>query len=151
MNIPDMAGILENPNLIGGTFEKLAREYGINLVVLFGSLAKNRKRENSDMDIAILFSSPHLEITLELESSFADGLWQAMRPRCEIDLVVLNQAGTLLKRNVARTGIPLYEAAPGIWRGFRTRSFREFEDEEKFRKRRWKYTLRRIESESASR
>ena len=128
----------------------LARTYGLSLIVLFGSTARGARKPESDVDIGLLFSSLGSEVTLELESSVAQALWRLWEPRCELDVVVLNRAGALMKRNVAIFGIPLFTLSSSVWRSFRLRAFREFEDGERFRRRRQLQTLRRLSHESHS-
>lgn len=127
----------------------VAEEFGLSLIVLFGSTTRGRRKPDSDLDIGVLFVSGHPEITLQQESLIASELWRAMRPRCELDIVVLNRASSILKYNVARFGIPLFTSSPRDWRAFRVRAFREFEDNARFRNRRWEQTLRRLRSESS--
>lgn len=79
------------------TIEFVARKYGLKMVVLFGSVAKNRANQNSDIDIAVLSFAPlvfkkELELRLELQDLF----------KKEIDLVFLQDAGPLLLGQIAK-------------------------------------------------
>lgn len=81
----------------------IARKYGLKMVVLFGSVAKNRANQNSDIDIAILSFEPfflkkELELRYELQSLFEK----------EVDLVFLQDAGALLLGQIAREGKLLF-------------------------------------------
>jgi uncharacterized protein len=123
----------------------MAREHGLDLIVLFGSTARGRRREGSDMDIAIQFvgSCPQ-PLTLEQEAMASDALFRALRPRCELDVVLLNGASPLLRWNVAQHGIPLHAASPSHWVSYRIRAHREYEDTARFRRRQWEVLLRRL-------
>jgi uncharacterized protein len=129
----------------------VAREHGIDLIVLFGSTARGRRREGSDVDIAIHFAGPCPQVpTLEQEAMASDALFRALRPRCELDVVLLNGASPLLRWNVAQHGIPLHAASPSHWVSYRIRAHREYEDTARFRRRQWELLLRRL-SDGANR
>jgi hypothetical protein len=61
-----------------------------------------------------------------------------------LDVVSLHGASPLLKWNVARYGIPLYSATPTTWTLFRIHARHEYEDNARFRERRWQRLLRRL-------
>jgi uncharacterized protein len=123
----------------------VAREHGLDLIVLFGSTARGRRREGSDMDIAIRFAGPGPQApTLEQEAMASDALFRALRPRCELDVVLLNGASPLLRWNVTQHGIPLHAASPSHRVSYRIRAHREYEDTARFRRRQWESLLRRL-------
>lgn len=74
------------------TIRTICNSYGIEIIFLFGSHAKNRATEKSDYDIGV-YLREHIspEKTWELQCSFMD-----IYERCDIDLVVLNDASPLL-------------------------------------------------------
>lgn len=81
----------------------IARKYNLKMVVLFGSVAKNRANQNSDIDIAIssfvpLILKKELELRHELQYLF----------KKEIDLVFLQNAGALLLGQIAKEGKLLF-------------------------------------------
>ncbi len=125
-------------------FETLARKGNLSLVVLFGSYATGRENAGSDLDIAVLLSDTDDDDPLHTEAVIAREIWMLLNPACEIDLIILNTAGSLMKRNVANTGIPLYVSSPELWRAFRLRACREFENDARFRERRWQQVKRNI-------
>ena len=85
---------------------QLAREYGIDMLVLFGSQAMGAKHKSSDVDIAYLGKR---ELSLREESLLAAGLAEAFRGK-SIDLVSLRDAPPLLIYQIARHGKLLYSA-----------------------------------------
>jgi len=125
-------------------FENLAQRFSIGMIVLFGSIANDRAGSESDIDIGILLNGSISDDSLQIESSISRELWKMLHPRREIDLVILNSASSLMKCNVAKSGIPLYLSSPELWRSFRLRAFREFEDDMRFRNRRWEQVKRSI-------
>lgn len=111
-----------------------ARKLGLELVVLFGSRVKGRAVPRSDVDIAVsrpLQPRPgpreagHDELDFrvigELEAAFAGTLG-------ELDVTVLNGANPLIQYEVAKTGIPLFERAPGSFAKFQSYAARRFDD-----------------------
>lgn len=81
----------------------IASKYGLKMVVLFGSVAKNRANQNSDIDIAILpfktlVLKKELELRYELQYFF----------KKDVDLVFLQDAGALLLGQIAKEGKLLF-------------------------------------------
>lgn len=87
----------------------------LRLAVLFGSWATGRARENSDFDVGIIPIDPHLSLREEL--ALASVLSAAVS--AEVDLVRLDGDVPLLGAEVARTGICLFESAPGAFAAYR--------------------------------
>lgn len=79
--------------------------YNIKLIYVFGSYAKNKSNRKSDLDIAILLEDGYnptikLNIIGELVDIFN---------RNDVDLVILNSANPVLKHQIIKHGIVLYE------------------------------------------
>ena len=94
----------------------------VRLAVLFGSTVRAQIRPDSDVDIAILPDQSGLDDEDEL--SLAREL--TLAARAEVDLVRLDTASTLLKWQIATTGIPLTERAPGEFARFQARAASEY-------------------------
>jgi predicted nucleotidyltransferase len=96
----------------------------LRLAVLFGSRATGRSREGSDFDIGIVpvdaALSLHDELVLASELSAAVS--------AEVDVVRLDGDEPLLGAEVARTGICLYEAAPGVFAAYRATAISQWID-----------------------
>jgi uncharacterized protein len=87
----------------------------LRLAVLFGSRATGAARDDSDVDLGIIPCDPKLVLRDELgEASRLSGLLGL-----EIDLVRLDQDNPLLGREVALTGVCLFEAEPGMFSAYR--------------------------------
>jgi len=70
----------------------LCNLYGIEIIFLFGSHAKGRATTKSDFDIGVYLCNRISSVkTWELQCSFID-----IYKRCNIDLVILNDASPLL-------------------------------------------------------
>jgi predicted nucleotidyltransferase len=98
----------------------------LDLLVLFGSTVKDRRRTSSDIDLAIRCSGP----------ADLDALYLALAPRVgtdRLDLVDLRRAGSLLAFEVARWGRLLFERRPGAFREFQSLASRRYCDTAKLR------------------
>lgn len=107
---------------------EIAQQFGLDLIVLFGSHAKDRVRPGSDVDIAVrAIQRPWGDWNWECE--VADALSGVIRVGGgEIDIVFLNGASPLLMFEVARSGHVLYEKEWGIFSEFRSYAARVYYD-----------------------
>jgi predicted nucleotidyltransferase len=87
----------------------------LRLAVLFGSAATGRARAGSDVDVGIIPADPALALHDEL--ALAAALSAAVS--AEVDLVRLDADAPLLGAQVAREGVCLLEAEPGVFAAFR--------------------------------
>lgn len=87
---------------------------GVVLVVLFGSVARGGARDSSDVDIGVLGANfwDALKIGAELGAAFGR----------EPHVVDLATASDLLRFQVAREGLPLFQGAPDAWPRFQAES-----------------------------
>jgi predicted nucleotidyltransferase len=99
----------------------------VELVVLFGSVARGRARRGSDVDVAVRCDGPidHDRLYLALAARLGTGA---------LDLVDLRRAGSLLAFQVARQGRLLYERRPGVFRAFQSLAARRYWDAARFRR-----------------
>ncbi|MBI5842816.1 MAG: nucleotidyltransferase domain-containing protein [Chloroflexi bacterium] len=119
--------------------QPIAQKYGLRFIVLFGSVARGRVHEESDIDIGVLAERPltlnrRLKLWLELSNLF----------RAEIDLAVLNHAEPVFGFEVARDGELLYERDNFAWENWRSYKIRQFWDTGKFRDDLERYVARRV-------
>lgn len=95
-------------------------------VYLFGSYARNREKETSDIDLAI-FVDPHGKVDeSELKRNLIVGLSRVLRK--EIHPVVLNHAGEMLSAQVFKYGSCLYNSKPHILSRFKAEQFSKIAD-----------------------
>ena len=114
--------------------EKVCRERGIRLLVLFGSRAKGSGRRASDTDLAVL-----LDRRADLDERFAleDVLAKSLEVKGRLDLIVLNTLeSTTLGREIVRTGKVLYDRDGEQWPEFASLAMRKYADFEPYRRRR---------------
>jgi predicted nucleotidyltransferase len=91
---------------------------------LFGSYAKGSPRAGSDLDIAVLVKEASL-------NSFSLLSFSVLLHRIcnrEADVVLLNRAGELLKREVRRTGILVFERDAEARKRFEIMGRKSYED-----------------------
>lgn len=99
----------------------------LELVVLFGSTVKGRRRAVSDVDVAVRCA----------EAADLDSLYLVLAPRFGtngLDIVDLRRASPLLAMEVARSGRLLYENRPGAFRQFQSLASRRYCDTAKLRR-----------------
>lgn len=83
------------------------RQPHIVAVILFGSRAKQKARPDSDWDIAVLrdpqaTSTEELSLRLSWMADLEEGLGGP------VEIVFLNEAGPVLRRQILSTGKPVY-------------------------------------------
>ena len=80
----------------GKLLKHVARKYGLDLVVLFGSHASGRARAGSDVDIAVRRRPGRIHNdSLKLE--IASALERAFPEAAEVDVAFLNEASSLIE------------------------------------------------------
>ena len=101
----------------------VANAHALSLLVLFGSRARAEAHDGSDWDFGYLGAQVDLDglrlaLAEALTSRAAPG--PSARPAVvDIDLVDLARVGALLRFNVARDGLALYESRPWLFTDFR--------------------------------
>jgi predicted nucleotidyltransferase len=95
-------------------------------VYLFGSRARGRARETSDIDLAVLVDPQAMRDVPELKRALMIGLSGMLRK--EIHLVILNNAGEALSAQVFKHGKCLYNSKAGILTRFKTAQFSKIAD-----------------------
>jgi len=117
-----------------------AEEFDLRLIVLFGSFARGRAYQDSDVDIGVLVSRPLSTVQRTKLWSCLSQLFQA-----DVDLTVLNHVEPLLGYRVARDGVVLLEAEPRVWEGWKSCVVRRYWDTHKYRDALKDYVTRRAE------
>ena len=108
--------------------ERIARAYGIRLLLQFGSTVTRHVHAKSDVDLAVLLEQPAL--TLDEQSRLAHDL-QALFPEGEVDLAILNHADPLFLKEI--TGAcPLLYGPPAELRRLQVLAFKRYQDHRKY-------------------
>ena len=90
------------------------------MAVVFGSRAKAAAVRGSDLDIGVLTDEPADLTRLGVAAERATHL--------VVDLVHLNTAPPLLRFEIARDGVVVFERTPGTWSDFRRRAMVDWWD-----------------------
>lgn len=106
--------------------ERVGRELGCRLIVLFGSAGRVDGRVSEDVDLGLLGTGPLDTVAVTNRLIRELGIQQ-------VDVSDLGRADPLLLAIVARDGIPLYEARPGEFARFASLGLRRYFDTRKFR------------------
>ncbi|MFP4582297.1 MAG: type VII toxin-antitoxin system MntA family adenylyltransferase antitoxin [Desulfococcaceae bacterium] len=101
----------------------LEAEPVVLFALIFGSFARGEERPDSDLDVAVYFSSPPegLEV-LEWLNRLSNAAER------EVDLVVLNRASPLLRHQVMRHRIRLLVRDEAAYVRFRERTMRDYDE-----------------------
>jgi predicted nucleotidyltransferase len=122
---------------------RIARLYGLDLIVLFGSQAKGRARPGSDMDVAILPGGRPRPFDAATWNSLTEDLAQTLQAPDGVDMIDLRGASPLLQYEVARSGVLLHARRTEQFSRFRLYASRRFDDNRKFFEAQARYLRRR--------
>jgi len=112
----------------------------VQAVFLFGSFAKGKDRAASDVDLAVLLDpampeESYLDRRLQYMSDLSNRLGR------EADVIILNEAGPVLKHQVFEFGQLLYETDHQKTTSFKARAMLEYVDWLPYKERLDKATL----------
>jgi predicted nucleotidyltransferase len=102
--------------------ERIAKKFGLELIILFGSFAVSKNRDDSDMDIAV---SSEKELSFQRQISLINALTAIFRT--EVDLSILNKANPLLLFQISEKAILLFGTSEDFFK-FKLRAFRMYHD-----------------------
>ncbi len=103
---------------------KLLEKFHIEFVVLFGSIATGTGREESDIDLGVLF---HRALSRREEESLVDFLRKLLKVD-RLDVVCLNDVSCALRYEATQNGVLLLEREEDKYLNFCIRTFKEFEE-----------------------
>ena len=101
-----------------------SKQRAVLAAYVFGSVAKKDNRKPGDIDIAVLLDDKHSQSFSVL--SFISTLEKTIGNR--VDLVILNRAGEVLKYEVRRSGIIVFERSPEARKKFEIYCRKTYED-----------------------
>ncbi|HEX9942590.1 MAG TPA: nucleotidyltransferase domain-containing protein [Thermoanaerobaculia bacterium] len=102
---------------------------GISVLVVFGSRARGNPRPDSDLDVAVLPESRDSRDRRHLQARVAAALAE-LAPGGRVDVVILDEAGDVLRQRIMETGRVLLCRDPEAWKELRVRTMREYGDRE---------------------
>lgn len=104
--------------------EALARE-GVILCYLFGSFAHGTPRKDSDVDIGVLYEAAPQDRDAATAKVLA--ALEHLAPAHELDVAILNDAGPLLRQQIASRGQVLFARSRADELAFQIRSMHDYE------------------------
>ncbi len=113
----------ETSNVRPSALLDVARKHHLALIVIFGSRAKGRASERSDIDVGAL---PIRGKKFDPLKFFCD--ISPILNKGNVDVIDLREAPDLLNWNVAQEGIPIFVQDAGVWDSFRIRAIQHYED-----------------------
>lgn len=100
-----------------------------SLVFIFGSIVSGHMTEQSDIDIAVLFShKPQFHEILSTKDEVCTVIGR------EIDLVVLNDSSPVIRMQVLKNGVLIVNKDRAIYNNFFVRTIKEYDDLKRLRK-----------------
>jgi predicted nucleotidyltransferase len=118
----------------------IATKYGLNLIILFGSQARNKIHKQSDVDIALAFSAKDDEENFHRQIQVTTELVEIMK-RGDIEAVDMTQISPTMMRNIAEDGVILFEKEEGLFSKWKLLAYNVWFDSFRFRKERDTYLL----------
>jgi len=106
----------------------------IDVVYVFGSAVSGGRREGGDVDVAIDVQRRALARDALLDLRIA--LWLQDRLGCPVDVVVMNRTSAIMRHEVLRTGVRLYERSPVRRAEHELHAFKEYLDMRYFQRKR---------------
>lgn len=122
---------------LAARLQQAAQNAGLDLLVLFGSRARQQARPDSDWDLGFL--SKHAVDQESLRESIA-----VILNASKVDLVDLNRSNGLLRYFVAAEGVLIYERVPGAFLNFRQGAVRFWCDAEPVLSRAYEEVLAKL-------
>jgi predicted nucleotidyltransferase len=114
--------------LISRIADILGKHPRVSFAYLFGSANKGRLLPFSDIDIAVHITDFDQDDKRDLEYYISIKLALEDAVRRDVDLVVLNEAPPLLKKEVLIGGTKIWDRGDGYSRAFRLRTVWEYDD-----------------------
>lgn len=110
---------------------RIAKQYRISLIYLFGSKARGRETSLSDIDIAVLLENDRdlnlKKIILDLIFEFSNVFHSD-----KIDLLLLNKAGLDIQYNIVSEGKLLFQLNEDVKCNYETRVIKLYLDFQKY-------------------
>jgi hypothetical protein len=123
--------------------EALAALPEVELAYLFGSFASGRNRAESDIDVAIQVRRDAAHDRRTTLAWLFDRLGQVV-PSDRLDLVLLDDAPSLLRHRILTTGRLLFARTPEMRVRFTTRTIRDYQDMHHRREFFYRHRLKRL-------
>jgi predicted nucleotidyltransferase len=94
----------------------------VRLAVLFGSTARGEARPRSDVDLGVLLDPDTPVLRREVEAALGSAAER------EVDVIFLADAPPLLRFEISRDGVLLFEKEEGLWTAVKVRAMVDWWD-----------------------
>lgn len=94
----------------------------VRLAVLFGSTARGEARPRSDVDLGVLLDPDTRDHRCHVEAELSRAAGR------EVDVIYLNEAPPLLRFEISRDGVLLFEKEDGLWTDVKVRAMVDWWD-----------------------
>jgi len=130
-------------------FEERLREVAaswpeIRLAVLFGSTARGESRPSSDVDIGLILEPYSASVRFRVDAQLGHAAGR------EVDTVLLDTAPPLLRFEVARDGVLLFEREEGLWTAFKVKAMVDWWDWAPTARKMWRIGAQRLREQVES-
>lgn len=116
----------------------VARRFKLDLIILFGSMVRRQQKKGSDLDLAVRTGIK--DRSFEWEFGLIRALIESL-DEANLDLIILNEADSLLLFEIASEGVPLYEKKEGLFVDFQVYAVKRNNDARKFYRLEEEYIL----------
>ncbi len=116
----------------------------VRLAVLFGSTARGEARARSDVDLGVLLDPDTRDHRIHVEAELG-----RVAER-EVDVIFLDTAPPLLRFEISRDGVLLFEKEDGLWTDFKVRAMVDWWDWAPYARMFTAAAVRRLRGETES-
>jgi len=109
-------------DLVDRLRSRIASLPAVRLAVLFGSNARGEARPRSDVDLAVLLDPDGSALRCQVEAELGRAAER------EVDVIFLAEAPPLLRFEISRDGVLLFEKEDGVWTDFKVRAMVDWWD-----------------------
>ncbi|KXG78384.1 hypothetical protein AN618_04500 [Fervidicola ferrireducens] len=98
-----------------------AKKENVPFAYLFGSYAREKQKESSDIDIAVYLSGTPQDEFFKCKLEFKTELEEIFKK--PVDVVIMNSAPPLLNHEIFKDGVLIKNADPSLLSDFRRKNF----------------------------
>ena len=109
-------------DLVARLRSRIAALPAVRLAVLFGSTARGEARPRSDVDLGVLLDPDTRDLRCHVEAELGRAAER------EVDVIYLNEAPPLLRFEISRDGVLLFEKEDGLWTDVKVRAMVDWWD-----------------------
>jgi uncharacterized protein len=109
-------------DLVDRLRSRIAALPAVRLAVLFGSAARGEAGPRSDVDLGVLLDPDTSDLRLQVGAELGRAAER------EVDVIFLDSAPPLLRFEISRDGVLLFEKEDGLWTDFKVRAMVDWWD-----------------------